>query len=350
MTIALAHFTDEPKENPYVWSLGTALKRLGHDVQPMPASAFFLIRYASARRASTIHFQWFETLVGANSRIKMILKSIVFLGQLKLCRLLGKRLVWTLHNAKSHEQQFPRIESWIVRQIANNVHSIIVHCESAKQDMGGYLGDRNLHKFSVVEHGSYIGIYKDEVTREAARETLGFDSEDIVILFLGNIRPYKGLDDLITAFGRVHQPGIKLLIAGKPLNLSIQAELETRCSNEPDIVFLPAFIEDDVLQVYFRASDVVAFPYRNVLTSGAVILAMSFGKACIAPDIGCISSTITRSANYLYSPVGLDGLIPAVQQAIEEKDKLPAAGQENYERAQQLDWDTIAADTARLYK
>jgi glycosyltransferase involved in cell wall biosynthesis len=149
---------------------------------------------------------------------------------------------------------------------------------------------------------------------------------------------------------KVRRPGIKLLIAGKPLNSSIQAELEKRCKNEPDIVFLPSFIEDDVLQVYLRASDVVAFPYRNVLTSGAVILAMSFGKACIAPDLGCISSTITRSANYLYSPVGLDGLIPAVQQAIEEKEKLPASGLENYERARQLDWDTIAKDTACLYK
>ncbi len=350
MTVALAHFTNQPKENPYVWSLGTALQGLGHDVEPMPASAFFLFRYASARRASTIHFQWFETLVGAPSRLKMILKSVIFLAQLKLCRLLGKRLVWTVHNAKSHEQQFPRVEFWIVSRIAANVHSIIVHCETARDELCRYLGGADPEKFHVIEHGSYIGIYKDEITREAARERIGLEHNDTVILFLGNIRPYKGLDDLITAFREVRQPGIKLLIAGKPLDDGIQGDIDTRCGNEADIVFLPSFIDDDDLQVYFRASDVVAFPYKTVLTSGAVILAMSFGKPCIAPDIGCISSAVTRSANYLYSPVGLEGLRAALAKAIDDKDKLSAAGAENHDRAKLLDWNRIAAETAQLYQ
>jgi glycosyltransferase involved in cell wall biosynthesis len=349
MTIALAHFTDQPKENPYVWSLGTELKRLGHDVRPMPASALFL-KYASARQASTIHFQWFETLVGAPGRLRMVLKSVVFLAQLKLCRLLGKRLVWTVHNARSHEQQFPRIEHWVVSRIAANVHSIIVHCDSARDEVCRYLGNVDREKFAVIEHGSYIGIYKDEISAADARRSVGIDDNDTVILFLGNIRPYKGLDDLIAAFRDVHQPGIRLLIAGKPKNERIRADIEAQCDGQPDIVFLPAFIDDDDLQVYFRASDVVAFPYRTVLTSGAVILAMSFGKACIAPDIGCLSSVITRSANYLYSPVGLEGLRASLAKAIAEKDRLPAAGLENYERAKALDWRRIAAETARLYR
>jgi beta-1,4-mannosyltransferase len=350
MIVALAHFVEAPKENPYVWSLGTALQRQGHDVLHLPSSSLFLLRYSSAWRASTIHFQWFETLVGADSRVKMFLKSIVFLAQLKICALLGKRLIWTAHNAKSHELLFPRLERWVVRRIGAQVHTIIVHCDSARTEISQYLAIDDQEKFSVIDHGNYVGIYADEVTEEAARRKLGLDAGDMVILFLGNIRPYKGLDDLITSFQKFQQPGVKLLIAGKPLSTEMQNDIESRCGKNPDIIFHPAFIADDDIQLYLRACNVVAFPYKQILASGAVILAMSFGKPCIAPDIGCISSIITRSGNYLYSPVGLGGLDPALEKAIKHKDELAEMGAVNYERAKELDWDRIAGETALLYK
>ena len=350
MIIALAHFAEAPKENPYVWSLGSALRRQGHDVRPLPASALFLLRYASARAASTIHFQWFETQVGADSWIKMALKSVVFLAQLGLCKLLGKKLVWTVHNATSHELLFPRLEHWVVRRIAATADEIIFHCEAIRKDLSRYLGINDQEKISIVEHGNYFGIYRDDISRDAARSKFRLAESDMVILFLGNIRPYKGLDDLIVAFNDVRRPGIKLLIAGKPLNDSVRQDIENLCGNNPDIVFRPEFIDDDDIQAYLRACDVVAFPYRQILTSGAVILAMSFGKACIAPDIGCLSSAISQSANYLYSPIGLEGLRPALEQAIIDKNKLKEMGADNYERAKKMDWDRIAAETARLYK
>jgi glycosyltransferase involved in cell wall biosynthesis len=280
----------------------------------------------------------------------MILKSIVFLAQLKICALLGKRLVWTAHNAKSHELLFPRLERWVVRRIGAEVHAIIVHCDSARTEISQYLAIDDQEKFSVIDHGNYIGIYADEVTEGEARKELGLDEGDMVILFLGNIRPYKGLDDLITSFRKIHRPGAKLLIAGKPLNAEMQNAIESRCNNNPDIIFHPAFIADDDMQLYLRACNVVAFPYKRILASGAVILAMSFGKPCIVPDIGCMSSIITRSANYLYSPVGLAGLDLALEKAINQKDRLAEMGAKNYERAKQLDWDRIAGETAMLYK
>ncbi len=40
-----------------------------------------------------------------------------------------------------------------------------------------------------------------------------------------------------------------------------------------------------------NASDIVAFPYLEGMTSGALIMAMGFGKPCIASRIGCIDQT-----------------------------------------------------------
>ena len=128
MIIALAHFANEPKENPYVWRLGSALKRLGIDVRPLPASSLFLFRFRSARIASTIHFQWFETQVGSPIFLKMFMKTILFLLQVKLCKVFRKRLVWTLHNSLSHEARYPLFEKWGMRRMAAMVDTIAMAC------------------------------------------------------------------------------------------------------------------------------------------------------------------------------------------------------------------------------
>ncbi|WP_242482112.1 glycosyltransferase, partial [Trichormus variabilis] len=65
-----------------------------------------------------------------------------------------------------------------------------------------------------------------------------------------------------------------------------------KIDNEPNIKFIPGFVPSEKLQIYLNACDVVVFPYRDILTSGAVMLAMSFGRACIAPRKGCIAEVL----------------------------------------------------------
>ena len=47
------------------------------------------------------------------------------------------------------------------------------------------------------------------------------------------------------------------------------------------------YIPDAELQVWLRAADVVVLPFRDILTSGSAILALSFGRAVVAPALGC---------------------------------------------------------------
>ncbi len=349
MIIALAHFANEPKENPYVWRLGSSLKRLGIDVRPLPASSLFWFRYRSARIASTIHFQWFETQVGSPIFLKMFMKTILFLLQLKICKAFGKRLVWTLHNSLSHEAQFPRFERWGMRRMAATVDTILVHCESVMEEMSRLLGV-DIGKLHCARHGNFIDLYPNEVSKESARESLGIRDTETVVLFLGAVRPYKGLDRLIEEFRYLDLPDTRLLVAGRPLDAAIRSDIESRCENIDSITLRLEFVDDSDMQLYFGASDIVAFPYRSILMSGAVILAMSFGRPCVAPMIGCLPSVLDASSNFLYSQDDEIGLRRALEQAIRDKSRLPEMGAANFARAKSLDWDEIAAETARHYR
>jgi glycosyltransferase involved in cell wall biosynthesis len=109
------------------------------------------------------------------------------------------------------------------------------------------------------------------------------------------------------------------------------------------------FIEDDEIEIYMKAADVMVLPYRDIMNSGSAILGMSFGKVVIAPRLGCIPEIITGEGGILYDPKDKNGLLDAMKFALSSKDKISAMGMSNYELAKKLDWEGVAQSTARIY-
>jgi beta-1,4-mannosyltransferase len=93
---------------------------------------------------------------------------------------------------------------------------------------------------------------------------------------------------------------------------------------------------------------VMVYPYRDILTSGAVLLGMSFGRACVAPKIGCIAETLDDAGGILYAP-GASALLNAMGQAYARREELETMGQHNLEKARLWSWDRVAAQTLDAY-
>ena len=203
-----------------------------------------------------------------------------------------------------------------------------------------------------MPHGNYIDCYKNEVGRVESRQTLDILKAKTAILFFGLIRPYKGVLELVDIFNQSSIEDAELIIVGKVWSDSIGQEdiLRQKASKANNIKFIPGFVPDEEIQLYMNACDVVAFPYRDILTSGAVLLAMSFGKACIAPRIGCISEVLDDEGAFLYDPEDEEGLSHAVKASIERKSMLISMGEHNRKLAEQYDWNSIADMTYEAYK
>lgn len=139
----------------------------------------------------------------------------------------------------------------------------------------------------------------------------------------------------------------QLLIVGNPFEDEVATDLLNRCKGNENIRAIFEFIPDDELQVYMNAADVVVLPYRNILTSGAVILAMSFGKPVIAPAIGCMEDLLDNEGSFLYNPSEKDGLVKAMRKALDAN--LKNMGEHNFELVEMLQWDKIAKRTCEVY-
>lgn len=339
-------FTPCDELNPYQRALRAELGRLGVRVLPRLSLRGLVVRVArGVERLDIVHLHWLPTV---QFRTRPMLQLLVFLLRVRLLKALGCRVVWTVHNLQHHEATHRRAERWLARRIANAAAQIIVHSKAAATLVADALTHGDSRKLVVVPHGSYVGLYRNTVSASQARTRLRLDADSPVLLFFGNIRPYKGVPDLIAAYQHAGTARSTLMIVGKADD-AMRASVERSIAGSPGIRLIAGFVRDDDVQDYMNASDVVVFPYREVLTSGAIVLAMSFGRACIAPAVGSIPELLDEQGAFLYDPAERDGLRRAIDRAIANQARLVEMGAHNRRRAAEWGWDRVARQTAAVY-
>lgn len=339
-------------KNPYHDLLAGHLTDLGAVVRGT-GNAVALPLTAARTRADIVHLHAPYRAALAYNAPKAALKLAVFLVGLAILRLAGVKLVWTVHDLGNHENRYPGLDRICTICVARLCHAILVHCDSAGQTVVRSLPPKGQDKVYTVPHGNYVGYYENEIGRAEAREALGIPEEEFVVLFFGLIRAYKGVPDLVDAFGRLRREAgnrARLLIVGRMPNEELAGVIKAQVAGRDDVELVVGLIEDDDIQTYMNASDAVVFPYRKVLTSGAVLLAMSFGKACIAPRLGCIGDVLDDSGAFLYDLDEEDGLRHAMERAIRCRDDLPRLGARNRKMVEPWGWDRIAGMTFDIYR
>ena len=301
------------------------------------------------RGVRILHLHWQHPYLGGTGALARISKPIVFLAQIALIKLLGVRIVWTVHNLKDHESANERLEVFFSRVLARMADALIAHCDCAKQEIGRRFRIRRPGKVHVVPHGSFTAYFPNTVSRESARRSLGISGSRSVFLFLGLIRPYKGVLELVAAFKALKQDGACLIIAGKPVRPELAEEIRAACAGDPAIMLRLEFVPHESVQLYMNAADVVVTPYRDVLTSGSIFTAMSFGKPIVAPALGCIPEALGEGGGFIYHPDARDGLLDGLRAALGARADWARTGARNRALAEKLSWDRVAEETLALY-
>jgi len=331
---------DKSVSNPYQRQLSRHLASFGVQVQKSHSGEFFLKRALLQGKPDILHIHWIHPFCTKQTFARSVINSFIFICELAILRVLNVKIVWTVHNLKNHNNRYLQLDRLCTKIVAKLCHAIIAHCEKAKEEVISTFSLRDRQKVFVIGHGNYIGCYENKISQTEARNTLGIAASKTVLLFLGLIRPYKGVLELVNAFDQLANDEATLMVAGKVWkdNLAQGELLKQKAAANEQIQFIPEFVPDDKIQLYMNASDIVVFPYKDILTSGAVLLAMSFGKACIAPRMGCIGELLDDGGAFLYNPEDKDGLLRATDASIAQKSKLAGMGAHNQAIAQQYDW------------
>ncbi|HVZ15939.1 MAG TPA: glycosyltransferase family 4 protein [Terriglobales bacterium] len=336
--------------NPYTRLLSAGLAKVGVEVTDIPPTSFFLPKLLRQGLPDIFHIQLLDPcIVRRGSIVKTLVKTNSFLFQLLLLRLAGTKIVWTAHDLKNHENTFLKIDRWATRQLTRLASAVITHCNFARRAVIEAMNIQRPEKVVVTMHPSYVGHYPNTVTSQAARATLGIPENKLVFVFFGNIRPYKGVLNLIKVFKELDVADAQLVIAGPPLNEQASADVQRAIDQDSRVLFRPGYVDEKDVQIYLNAGDVIVFPYRDILTSGAVLLAASFGKACVAVRRACIAEVLDDEGTCFYDFEDDNGLEHAMQSSVTRRGGLAEMGRHNFNKVVSLTWDKMAAETRSLY-
>jgi glycosyltransferase involved in cell wall biosynthesis len=321
----------------------------------LPYRHLFALR-ALSEKPDVVHFQSLTPFLlparPSRSWLRALAKGPVFLAQVAVLRLAGCRIVYTVHNLVNHERRLARLEWFFGLLFSRLTHRMITHGRAAAQAViHTYRLRRRADRVAVVPCPGYIGAYPRDIRRAEARERVGAGDSSVLILCLGQIRPYKALLELVGAFQTLGKsPPAELWIAGEPIDPALAKDLQEEARASTNIHFRPAHLPPAEVSALLEASDLVALPYRSILTSGGARLAMSFGRACVAPRLGDLVELLDERGAFLYDPADPHGLRNALQRAVESSSRLPGMGRHNFERVSQWTWPQAAGQMLDLYR
>lgn len=352
-SIQVLMLPDYREGNPYQQLLANAIEQndcnVGFYANYRRGLPIFRAVQDQAHRPDVLHLHWLEKYLRGDNFFLRLTYAVKFIVDILLTRSLGTRIVWSIHDQLEHDTQFPQIDRWVRCVLISVADRLIFHNRAA---LNHYLQHYSFDptKAEIIAHGHYREVYQSAIDPVEARKLLHLPTSGRIYLHLGMLKPYKGIEQLLQVW-QAAQSRLNasiLLIAGQAFDPAYRQALAQLAADTKNVVFYPHFVEHDRIHLYMSAADVVVLPYKNILTSGSAILAMSFMKPVIAPRLGGISELLGAADAFLYDPGDPQGLALALQKSVETD--LGALQHRIVQACDRLDWSTIGARTTHVYR
>ena len=269
-----------------------------------------LIGYAITAKPKIFHILW-------NNKFELFDRTLLML----FYRLLGKKICFTVHNVNVRSRDGG--DSWLNRATLKFQYRccdhFFLHTERMRAELIADFGVPP-EKASLIPFGINSTTPDTKLTGEEARQKLGLAASDKVLLFFGNIAPYKGVEFLVDAFieAAARTKNLRLIIAGRPKGSEdYWAEVLAKINASPvrDRVILKIeYVPDAETEIYFKAADILILPYTHIFQSGVLFLGYNFGLPSIAADVGALKDDIIEGeTGFIFPPRDAKALALAME-------------------------------------
>lgn len=202
------------------------------------------------------------------------IQFVLFLFVIKLLQLFkGKRIVWILHNKHAHNGK-SKLVDYGMDFIAQYATCVVTHSGEGVTFFNGRYPQYN-GKCYYLPHP----VYTSEI----------YDSKEIqwdYIIWGGIGRRKRIVDFLIYAKHSQFFMGRKILVCGNCSDRAYDNEIKQILWD--NVTYMNRFVDDDELRNLIQKSKCILFTYNtdSLLSSGALIYSLNFGKPIIGPNSG----------------------------------------------------------------
>lgn len=269
--------------NPYNATLTAALRELGVEVTEFSAARLALGGY------DLFHAHWPDGALTRGGTLRAAAGAGALLTLTVLARARGARVIWTVHNLRSHAPVAPALERAFWRGWTRLVDGTIHLGESARRSAFDAFPSLARRPSFVVPHPHYRAAYAPVPERADARAAIGLPTGGRVVVYFGRIRAYKAVPALVRAFRTLIDADARLVVAGEPESDALDREVRDAAAGDDRVVLRLQHVADRDVPAIVGAADLVALPYTELLNSGAALLALSMGRPVFVPEAGAMS-------------------------------------------------------------
>ena len=209
-----------------------------------------------------------------------------------------------------------------------------------------------VEKIGVVPCGVNLDIFFPE-TKAAARDKLGLDPADTIILYVGRFDPLKGLNSLLNAMTFFkNNDRIRLAIVGGDGHKTPEYQKlaqDIRNLGIEEKVMLAGRVDQHKLPPYYNAADVLVMPSHYESFGMVALEALACGRPVVATPVGAIDSLIrTTQAGYIVPDPSPRCLADGIQSIISDRS-IPSAA-EIRNSVIEFSWSNVASAIIAEYE
>jgi len=242
------------------------------------------------------------------------------------------------HNIYPHEY-FP-FQTALLNKLFAQTDSVILLSDQTEQDcrkMGLKTSTRKLF------HPVYEESFPTE-NKEKLRERYGFEKDELVVLFFGLVRSYKGLDIFIDALNELNLKKMKIrpFIVGE-FYADKQLLIDRMDPSKMDqMKIIDRFVTDQEAAEVMSLSDLMVLPYKKASQSGALAQSINFHLPAIITNLPGLTEYIDHGKEGYVIPPNDSEALKKVILDFWQSDKKEEMVNNVAQRKKQLSWERFA--------
>lgn len=256
--------------------------------------------FSLATRYQVIHIQWLPMLKFTSTELYLLiwLKKI------------NSNIFYTVHNFFPHNSTNKKINNRYMR-LYGLVDNLVVHADATTKKIKQYFKEKVTIK---IEHGYFYSEFKNRTESKKKYD----------LIMLGNVLPYKGVEDAIEALAIINDFKIKMLIAGKcsvEYSLKLKQLIHERNLSQQITLNLGFISVENLIDTYLNSA-LSVMPYKEIEQSGVLYTSLGLNVPIVGYNTGGISETIQNDLNgYLVEKNDIQALADAIKFGLKNRNK-----------------------------
>jgi len=230
------------------------------------------------------------------------------------------------------------VRTLVIKPALKNADVALAVAEDIKRQM------QRICPRDILVLGNGVDMNKfEKLSRHAIRQKLTISDKEKILIFVGTLKPIKGLDYLIGAMAHIvkEEPQVLLWIIGEDTQQGQLQSLAQKMNLQQKIVFT-GFVSPNEIPNYLVAADIFVLSSLGEGFPNVLLEAMAAGLPIVATKVGGVPEIVTdRENGFLVEPRNSPQLAEKILFLLQNEDVRKQFSANNIEKARSYNWANI---------